>query len=80
MTVAESFGLTGDKINQLIDTHGPEWVSEAPDLELVPATEKLYDWLRKAPPEDADRVLRGLPRLAHGGAGACPDAALVLAW
>ena len=57
-----------------------EWVSEAPDLELVPATEKLYDWLRKAPPEDADRVLRGLARLAHGGAGACPDAALVLAW
>ena len=43
MTVAESFGLTADKINDLIDTHGPEWVSEAPDLELVPATEKLYD-------------------------------------
>ena len=62
MTVAESFGLTADKINELIDTHGPEWVSEAPDLELVPATEKLYDWLRKAPPEDADRVLRGLAR------------------
>lgn len=41
MTVAESFGLTGDKINQLIDTHGPEWVSEAPDLELVPTTEAL---------------------------------------
>ncbi|MEZ5199866.1 MAG: hypothetical protein R2742_00605 [Micropruina glycogenica] len=35
MTVAESFGLTADKINELIDTHGPEWVSEAPDLELV---------------------------------------------
>ncbi|MEZ5199867.1 MAG: hypothetical protein R2742_00610 [Micropruina glycogenica] len=29
---------------------------------------------------DADRVLRGLARLAHGGAGGCPDAALVLAW
>ena len=25
-------------------------------------------------------MLRGLARLAHGGAGECPDAALVLAW
>lgn len=80
MTVAESFGLTADKINDLINIHWPEWVTEAPDLQLVPATEKLCDWLRKAPPEDADLVLRELARLAHEGAGTSPDAAFVLAW
>lgn len=80
MSVAESFGLTAGKINDLIDMHWPEWVAEAPDLELVPATERLCDWLRKAPPEEADLVLRGLARLAHEGAGTSPDAAFVLAW
>lgn len=61
MTVAESFGLTADKINDLIDTHGPEWVSEAPDLELVPATEKLYDWLRRRHPRTPTGCCVGWP-------------------
>ena len=61
MTVAESFGLTADKINELIDTHGPEWVSEAPDLELVPATEKLCDWLRRRHPRTPTGCCVGWP-------------------
>ena len=80
MSVAESFGVTADQINDLIDTHWPEWVAEAPDLELVPASERLFDWLRKAPAREADLVLRGLARLSSHKAGASVEAGLVLAW
>jgi len=76
MSVAESFGVTADQIDNLIDIHWPEWVAEAPDLKLVPASERLFDWLRKAPPTEADLVLRALARLSNDQA----DAGLVLAW
>lgn len=80
MSVAESFGVTADQINGLIDSNWPEWVAETPELELVPASDRLFDWLRKAPPREADMVLRALARLSHDQAGGSADAGLVLAW
>lgn len=80
MSVAEAFGVTADQINGLIDANWPQWAAYVPDLDLVPVTEKLFDWLRKAPPNEADRVLRALARLSNDQAGASADAGLVLAW
>lgn len=80
MSVAEAFGVTAQQINDLIDTHWPEWAAKAPDLGLVPASDGLFDWLRKAAPKEADLVLRALARLSHDQAGASAEAGLVLAW
>lgn len=80
MSVAEAFGITPDQINDLIDRHWADWTAQAPDLALVPRPGGLCDWLRKAEPHDADRVLRCLAQLSDAEAGAHRDAGLVLAW
>ena len=80
MTVAETFGVTAEMISELLDEHWQEWTAQAPDLALVPTPSSLCDWLRRARPDEADRVLRGLARTSDAEAGASREAGLVLAW
>lgn len=80
MTVAETVGVTADQISDLLGLHWADWTAQAPDLAMVQSPRDLCQWLRRAEPSEADRVLRGLAQLSDVEAGASRDAALVLAW
>lgn len=82
MSVAEQLGLTGHDSEMLVlaEDRWPRWTEVEPALAVTPGVPGLRDWLRAAPPADADDVLLALVTVAAPDGGDDVAAAAVVAW